>query len=158
MLEPRVASAQDVPELVRVINLAYRVEDFFIDGDRTNDNDVRRRMTRPHAAFLVLDGTEPGALAAAVYTEIRGERGYFGMLSVDPAFQHRGLARTLIGAVEDRCRAAGCTVLDIEVVDLREELPPFYRRFGFTTAGEAPFTDPGKLKRPAHLVVMTKGL
>ena len=64
----------------------------------------------------------------------------------------------MIHAVEDRCRQAGCAFLDIEVVHLREELPPFYHQFGFVPTGEAPFTDPEKLRRPAHLVVMTKPL
>jgi len=158
MSEPRAASVGDVSELVRVINLAYRVEDFFIDGDRTNDGDVRRRMAMPDAGFLVVDDTDPGRLAAAVYMEIRGERGYFGMLSVDPAVQRRGLGRALVSSVEDHCRAAGCRFLDIEVVNLREELPPFYSRLGFLPTGEAAFHDPHKLRRPAHLVVMTKTL
>ena len=65
MSEPRAASVGDVPELVRVINLAYRVEDFFINGDRTNDSDVQRRMATPDAGFLVVDDTDPGRLAAA---------------------------------------------------------------------------------------------
>jgi ribosomal protein S18 acetylase RimI-like enzyme len=158
MPAPRLASDQDAPALARVINLAYRVEDFFVDGDRTDEADVRRRMAKPNAAFLVLDGAEAGELAAAVFVEIRHGRGYFGMLSVDPSQQQHGLGRKLIAAVEDRCREAGCTFLDIEVVNLREELPAFYRRFGFTPIGETPFTDPAKLRRPAHLVVMTKPL
>jgi ribosomal protein S18 acetylase RimI-like enzyme len=158
MSEPRTASAHDVSELVRVINLAYRVENFFVNGDRTNDSDVRGRMARQDGEFLVVDDTDPGRLAAAVYMEIRGERGYFAMLSVDPAVQHRGLGRTLISVIEDRCRAAGCRFLDIEVVNLRDELPAFYSRLGFAPTGEAPFPDPGKLRRPAHLVVMTKAL
>jgi len=158
MPAPRLASDYDAPALVRVINLAYRVEDFFVDGDRTNEGDVRCRMAKPNAAFLVIDGAGTGELAAAVYVEIRDGRGYFGMLSVDPSHQQRGLGRTLITAVEDRCRDAGCKFLDIDVVNLREELPAFYRRLGFTPVGEAAFTDPAKLRRPAHLVVMTKPL
>jgi GNAT superfamily N-acetyltransferase len=80
------------------------------------------------------------------------------MLSVDPARQGKGLARRLIEAVEDRCRAAGCAALDIDVVNLREELPAFYRRFGFMVTGQAPFSDAWKLRREAHLVVMSKPL
>ena len=83
MPAPRIASG-DAPALVRVINLAYRVEDFFVAGDRTDEADVRRRMAKPHAAFLVLDGPDSGELAAAVYAEVRGRRGYFGMLSSIP--------------------------------------------------------------------------
>jgi GNAT superfamily N-acetyltransferase len=154
---PRAATPQDVPNLVRLINRAYRVEDFFIDGDRTCEQDVRQRMAAPGGCFLVIDGAA-GALAAAVFVEVRGPRGYFGMLSVDPDRQKEGLGRTLVLAVEARCRAAGCRFLDLDVVNLRQELPAFYALFGFAPRGAAPFPDPGKLRREAHLVVMTKPL
>ena len=153
-----MAAARDVLALVRVINLAYRVEDFFIDGDRTYEDDVAKYLARPDGAFLVVDGQAPGDLAAAVFVEVGGDRGYFGMLSVNPSYQHQGLGRTLIEAVEHRCRTAGCTAVDIEVVDLREELPAFYSRLGFVPCGQAPFPDPHKLRRPAHLILMTKRL
>lgn len=155
---PREATVADVPEVVRVVNLAYRVEDFFIDGDRTDAADVGARIARSDAGFLVLDGDRPGELVAAVYVELRGERGYFGLLSVDPAAQGRGHARRLIAGVEAHCRARGCTTLDLDVVDLRTELPPFYLRFGFTRIGTAPFKDLHKLKRPASMVLMSKPL
>ena len=157
MATVRVATPADVPALVRVINLAYRVEDFFIDGDRTTEADVRAKMAAPDAWFLAVDGDE-GALAAAVYLEIVDGRGHFALLSVAPSHQKRGLARLLIDAVEARCRAAGCRALDIEVVDLRAELPAFYARFDFAPTGTAPFPDPHKLTRPASLMRMSKGL
>ena len=64
----------------------------------------------------------------------------------------------MIEAVEDHCRGAGCDWLDIEVVNLRSELPPFYAKFGFEANGTAEFTDIQKLKRDAHLELMTKPL
>jgi ribosomal protein S18 acetylase RimI-like enzyme len=154
----RRATAEDVPEIVRVINLAYRVEDFFIDGDRTRADDVLARLSRPDAGFLVADASSDGRLMAAVYVEVRGDRGYFGMLAVDPAHQQRGVGRALATAAESHCRAAGCRHLDIDVVDLRAELLPFYRALGFTETGRARFPDPWKLRRQAHLLVMTKPL
>jgi len=154
----RVAHSGDVAALVRLINAAYRVEDFFINGNRTNDTDVRAHLEAPGAAFLVIDDPAGGGLSGAVYVEIRGTRGYFGLLSVDPARQKQGLGRALVVAAESRCRAAGCRVLDIDVVNLRQELPAFYAGFGFVPAGTALFPDPAKLTRPAHLVVMTKQL
>jgi len=159
VIQARIASTADMPELVRVINTAYVVEQFFVDGDRTSLAQVRERMTRPSSWFLAVDDSQtPGRLAACVWVEVRGERGYFGMLAVDPAWQGHGLGRLLIAAVESQCRDAGCQFLDISVVNLRSELPAFYRQFGFEPYGTAPFHDPVTLSRPAHLVLMTKPL
>src|SRR5512133_1976952 len=99
-MNTRYATSKDIPELVRIINLAYRVEDFFIDGDRTNAADVKSRMETPGACFIVVDSDNSDQLAGAVFVDIHENRGHFAVLSVDPAFQGRGLARTLIDAVE----------------------------------------------------------
>jgi GNAT superfamily N-acetyltransferase len=152
----RAATQDDLDEIVRVINAAYRVEDFFVKGNRTSVEEMRRRMTSPGSTVLVIDA-ESG-LAAAVLVEVQEERGHFAMLSVDPPHQGRGLARILMGAIADHCRGAGCVGLDLEVVNLREELPSFYDAFGFRPAGTAPFNAPEKLTREAHLVRMSKPL
>lgn len=153
---PRRASEADVAEIVRVVNLAYRVEDFFIAGDRTNAKDVRDRLTRPESTILVIDGPVAGTLVAAVYLELRVDRVWFGLLAVDPAAQRRGHARRLIEAAEQRCVDANRDLIEIEVVHLREELPAFYRRLGFLLGGERPSPDAHKLKRPAHMLIMHK--
>ena len=155
---PREATPADVAELVRVINLAYRVEDFFIHGDRTDAADIERRLASQDAGFLVIDADASGRLAAAVYVELRGPVGYFGLLSVDPAWQRRGMARRLVEAVERSCRDRGCREAEIDVVDLRTELPPFYAALGYHVVGTAPFKDAHKLKLPAQMVVMRKSL
>jgi GNAT superfamily N-acetyltransferase len=158
VVDARIAGPADVPELVRVINAAYVVEQFFVDGDRTSAAQVRDRMTRPSSWFLAIDDPQTsGRLAACVWVEARDERGYFGMLAVDPGQQGQGFGRLLIAAVENHCRAAGCRFLDISVVNLRSELPAFYRQFGFAPYGTAPF-DPVRSIRPAHLVLMKKPL
>lgn len=157
-MKTRYATSKENPELVRIINNAYRVEDFFVDGDRTNADDVRSRMETPNACFIVIDSPGTSSLAAGVWVEVHENRGHFAVLSVDPAFQGKGLARVLIDAVEAHCREAGCEWLDIEVVNLREELPPFYAKFGFKSNGTGFFTDTAKLKRDAHLDLMTKPL
>jgi GNAT superfamily N-acetyltransferase len=152
----RIGTVADIPELVRLTNAAYRVEDFFIDGNRTSAEDVAARMHAPGACFLVVDSGAPRTLAASVWLEAAGDRGHFAMLAVDPAQQGRGLARLLIAAVEDHCRTSGCSAIDIEVVNLREELPPLYEALGFRKTGVDGFPDNGKLKRPAYLILMSK--
>lgn len=160
----RRGTADDVRDIVRVVNAAYRVEDFFIEGDRTHAGDVLARMAQPGACFLVMDrpgcetSTGPETLQAAAFVRVEGTRGHFAMLSVDPTVKGTGVGRRLLEGVEDYCRESGCQTIDIDVVDLRVELPDFYRKFGYEPSGTAPFPDRHKLKRPAGVVLMTKRL
>lgn len=154
----RDATPDDVDEIVRVINLAYRVEDFFVNGDRTNRPEIEAWMGEPGNSIIVVESPLGRELAACVCIDVHGGAGHFAMLSVDPSHQGRGIARLLVSAVEEHCRRAGCDELQLEVVDLRTELPPFYERFGFQAAETVPFNNPHKLRREAHLVRMRKFL
>ena len=151
----RIADADDVPGLARLINAAFVIERFFKRGDRTTVEEIRELARR--GEFLILDGPQGSALGCVYWTR-HGDDGYFGMLSVDPAHQGRGLGRLLIDAVESRCRAAGCPGVEIHIVNLREELPPFYRRLGYVETGSLPFPAPEEATRPCHFIVMTKAL
>jgi len=159
---PRTATPADAGEIVRVVNLAYRVEAEMFHGERTSLPDIRERLGRPHAAFLVIDADAShdtsGLLAGSVYVEIKDRRGHFGMLAVDPSRQGQGLGRVLVQSVEAYCAEAGCVDLDLDVVDLRTELPGFYSALGFTRSGSIPYTNPSETKQPVHLIRMTKPL
>jgi ribosomal protein S18 acetylase RimI-like enzyme len=167
----RTATVRDAADLARVVNDAFIVEAFFKIGDRTNAEQIVELMNGG-GEFLVLTGgeprtanrqpstqhPEPGTVIGCVYLKVCGERGYFGMLSIDPARQGRGLGQLLIDAVEARARACGCRFMDIHIVNLREELPGYYRRFGYVEQGTLPFSDPDLASRPCHFIVMSKPL
>ena len=108
---------------------------FFIDADRTNPDKVRELLQK--GKFLLVE--QAGALAGCVYVELRGERGYFGLLAVDPGFQRSGLGSRLVAAAEEYCRAADCRFMDLTIVNLRTELPGFYHRLGYTESGTLSF-------------------
>jgi GNAT superfamily N-acetyltransferase len=76
---------------------------------------------------------------------------------VDPARQGGGLGRLLVEAAEAHCRGAGCRKIDLRVVNLRTELPPFYRRLGYVATGTEPYVD-DDATQPCHFVVMSKSL
>jgi GNAT superfamily N-acetyltransferase len=151
----RVAVPDDAVRLAPLISLAYRVEDFFKIGDRTDPDDVRERMKK--GTFLVMDDRE-GVMLGCVYVTHDGETGYFGMLSIDPSRQGQGLGLRMIRAAEDYCREAGCREMELEVVNLRTELPPFYRNCGYVETGTRPFPDMDRSKLPCHFIVMSKPL
>jgi ribosomal protein S18 acetylase RimI-like enzyme len=157
----RVARVDEAPAVAALVNAAFQVEAFFKRGNRTDATEVGDLMTR--GEFLVLDepqaaGDSGTGLPACVYVRMNGDRGYFGMLSIDPRFQGRGLGRSMVAAVESRFRAQGCQAVDIQVVNLRKELPPFYGRLGYVSSGTLPFPDDGSATQPCHFVVMTKRL
>jgi hypothetical protein len=46
----------------------------------------------------------------------------------------------------------------LSVVDLRTELPPFYRALGYAERTTAPFPHPERATQPCHMIVMSKNL
>ena len=155
----RVARPDEALAVAALVNAAFQVEAFFKRGDRTNAAEIVDLMQR--GEFLVFDDPNEGdhsgiGLTACVYARVNGDRGYFGMLSINPRLQGRGLGGSMVAAVESRVRAQGCRAVDIHVVNLREELPPFYERFGYVISGTLPFPDDGSATQPCHFIVMTK--
>jgi N-acetylglutamate synthase-like GNAT family acetyltransferase len=150
----RSAQLEDAENIARLVNNAFRPERFFTDGDRTNPDKVRALLEK--GKFFLAE--EAGALAGCVYVELRGERGYFGLLAVDPALQRSGLGSRLVAIAECECRSAGCRFMDLTIVNLRRELPAFYRRLGYMESGTLPFPSDQHSNQPCYLVKMSKPL
>ena len=148
----RTAGAADVAGIVALLNAAFAMERAFVDKDRTSAPEIERYMTT--GAFFVVDG-DPNRLATCMYLEQRNDRLYLGMLAVNPSQQGRGLGKQMITAAERHAASLGCRALDIRIVDLRTELPPFYRALGFVDNGTEPLNEP-LLTKPAHFIRMTK--
>ncbi len=132
-----------------------------LEGTRTDA--VRMAKLQAEGQFLVCEDNaaeDAGRIIAAVYTELRGERGYIGMLAVDPARQGAGLGRAMMQAAEDHLRQHGCNVADLTVLSLRPELPPVYRRFGYVEIGTDEFRPSRPLKAgvECHCIKMAKPL
>jgi N-acetylglutamate synthase-like GNAT family acetyltransferase len=153
-LKLREAESSDAEVIARLVNLAFGAREFFIDGDRTNPADVRAMMEK--GKFLL--GEEAGKVVGCVYAEVRGDRGYFGLLSVNPARQGSGIGSELIAAAENYCQDRGCLFMDLRIVNLRLELSCFYHRRGYVESGTEPFPQEARTKIPCHLVRMSKPL
>lgn len=152
----RAANNDDIHAMIGVVNAAFVVEDF-IEGTRTDLANMTEMMRK--GEFLVAED-DSNEIAACVYTEIRGERGYLGMLSVDPPRQGSGLGRVMVEAAENHCRNRGCCWMDLRVLSPRSELLPFYQKFGYSQVRTEEFRPPRPLRVPIECygIILSKSL
>ena len=151
----RLAESSDAAQITAVINAAFRIaEEFFIDGNRITQAEVERSLAKGN--FLIAENGE--RLNGCVYVELRGERSYLGLLSVDPDCQQSGLGSLLMREAERYCRENGSRAMDIVIVNLRDDLPAFYERRGYAHTGTTPFPPDIETKIPCHFLNMSKPL
>ena len=151
----RLAAPADAEKIIALINEAfYPRESFFVEGPRTNKAEIDELMSK--GAFLLAEAGDD--LSGCVYVELRGERSYLGLLSVDPAQQQNGLGSLLMVAAEAYCRERGSRFMDIYIVNLRTELPAFYQRRGYVASGTTPFVEDVETRLPCHFINMSKSL
>ena len=153
MLSIRTATDRDAESIARLVNRAFLVEQFFIERDRTNPTTVRTLMKK--GTFLLAE-SEPGRLEGCIHAELRGERGYFGMLSIEPSLQGKGIGHQLVNAVEKYFREKGCKFSDMKIVNVRTELYDLYRRWGYSDSGTSAYDDPTPTEIPVHFIHMSK--
>jgi GNAT superfamily N-acetyltransferase len=150
----RTAERSDAEALVRVINRAFIVELPFFTTERIDNAETLEHLEK--GTFLLAE--RGGVIAGCNYVELRGSIGYFGLLSVDPDHQGYGLARILIEQAENFCLKAGCTRMQIRVLNHRTELPPFYEKLGYAHAGIENVEQVPTARLPYHFLVMEKSL
>lgn len=155
-VEVRPAVPGDCKNLVPLINAAFRVETF-MRGPRIDEERLAESMQK---GTVLLAEDQKGNALASIYMEIRGTRGYLGMLAVDPACQHAGLGRRMMQEAQEHLREEGCVAADISVLSLRPELVPIYRKMGFIEIGTENLPDPYAVRDGVrcYCILMSKWL
>ncbi|MFF5806527.1 GNAT family N-acetyltransferase [Streptomyces sp. NPDC012746] len=144
----RSAVEADVPELVKLVESAYRgeasrggwtTEADYLDGRRTDEDGVRQVMAAPDGVLLAVE--RAGELVACCQLEHRGDHVYFGMFAVRPGLQGGGLGKEILAEAERRARETwGAEEMRMTVVNVREDLIAYYVRRGYRRTGElSPF-------------------
>jgi ribosomal protein S18 acetylase RimI-like enzyme len=156
----RRARISDTAAVTDLVNRAFAIEASFIDGQRTNPDEIAALIRS--GGFLVLESDH--GIGAAVLFVRPGERdglpsshAYFGMLSVSPELQGMGLGRRLVRVAEAMAEASGATSMSLRIINLREELSRWYRSLGYREVGTAPCMHI-PIKRPCHFIDMEKSL
>ena len=149
------AQHNDIPELVKLINSAYRgegskqgwtTEADLLEGElRTDEEVLKELMTR--GTFLKY--TSEHKISGCVYLEKQGQQLYLGMLTVAPGLQSTGIGKKLLAASEDYAFEKACGSIIMNVISLRPELIGWYERHGYRRTGKtSPFPSDNKFGRP----------
>ena len=117
-----------------MINAAFNpAESFFVDGDRIDLDQVRQYFEK--GVFLVA-----GEMAGCVLRRTARRARVFRTAQRRSRRGRRAASgRALIDAAEGYAREHGCGFMDIRIVNLRVELPAFYRKLGYKEAGTEEF-------------------
>ena len=151
----RPALREEVEAISALINEAYLVESFFVEGPRITNELIETYIGMGQMLVLQSGGTE---LLATAHLRCHAGKGHLGLISVSPAKQGLGLGRRIIAASEQTAASLGCTTMHIQVVNLRSELPGFYRSLGYLETGTSAFADPQRALKPVHFIEMQKKL
>ncbi|MFI0482640.1 GNAT family N-acetyltransferase [Actinomadura sp. 9N215] len=144
----RTATPADVPDLVALIESAYRgeasragwtTEADILGGQRTDADMVAAMVNGTSGRMLVAE--QDGVLAACCQLENRGGHAYFGTFAVDPGRQGGGLGKQVLTEAERLARDEwGAAEMHMTVITAREELIAWYVRRGYVRTGElSPF-------------------
>ena len=171
----RAATEADIPALHALIESAYRGESAkagwtheadLLGGQRTDAEALNEIICDPAQTMLLFqrDRETLGCVLVVDKGERDGHRtGYLGLLTVRPTLQNAGLGRLLIDAAEACARGFEADVMEMTVIDTRQELIDWYMRRGYAQTGRiAPFPNDPRFGLPKvdglRFVILAKAL
>jgi ribosomal protein S18 acetylase RimI-like enzyme len=163
------AAIQDIPQLVALINSAYRgdaskkgwtTEADLLKGEkRTNAETIEQLMESEGAVFLKYVNKQ-NEIEGCVFLDKKGNKLYLGMLSVSPKLQAKGTGKQLMNAAVLYAKQHGCDDIFMRVISVRHELIKWYEKQGYYKTGQTePFPNDNRFgipTRPLEFLVMEK--
>ncbi|ORY90010.1 acyl-CoA N-acyltransferase [Syncephalastrum racemosum] len=159
-------------DIVRVINDAFKVpekkgwttsEGEIVDGARTTPEEVESYIKETEARPLLLAfdrSVQPERVIATLQIQPNNDKeAKLGLISVDPAYQSRGVGGRLLRFTFEHGRELGFETYTIHVFETRIEILAWYKKLGFVDTGKRiPYHTPHRLKAQVPFVVLTKEL
>jgi len=153
MITFKTATIHEAHSLADLVNSAYRgdssklgwtTEAELLDGQRTDVDSLSELIQTPKNQIeMAFEGNK---LVGCVHIkEMGNDTLYFGMLTVSPALQSKGLGKEIINHVETIALKKNLKRIKITVIQYRKELISYYERRGFRPTGryeEFPSHDP----------------
>jgi ribosomal protein S18 acetylase RimI-like enzyme len=161
------ATKIDIHRISKLVNSAYRgeysrkgwtTEADFLDGQRTDPEKLLEILTEHSSIYLALEDEK--ILGSVYFEKLNNDVFYFGMLTVEPTEQAKGIGHFLLENLEKLAKDSGGKELRLTVIHLRSELISYYERRGFRPTGKIePFPEDPKFgipKRELRLLEFSK--
>ena len=157
-----VASEKDIPQLVKLINSAYRGEsakkgwtheaDLIDSSQRTDEAMLLQTLQKENSTILKYI-EDDNKLLGCVYLQKQNARLYLGMLTVSPNIQGKGIGKKLLKAAEEHAKEKGCSSIIMNVISVRKELIQWYERHGYKDNGQRkPFPHDAKFNHSSQVL------
>jgi GNAT superfamily N-acetyltransferase len=141
-----VATGQDVPNLLALVQRAYRGESArqgwtheadLLDGQRIDAEALASIIADDnHRILLAFD--RDAMIGCVQISGMGSGRAYLGLLAVDPLRQTGGVGRLLLRAAESAAvELFGATSIEMTVIRQRADLIAYYERRGYRVSGES---------------------
>ena len=136
----RRAHRKDVPDLVALVESAYRGESSregwtteadLLDGQRTDPREVEAVLEH-----IVVAEDDEGQLVGCCTLVPREGHAYFGMFAVRPGQQGSGVGSRLLARAEQIADEQDLKYVEMTVISSRTELIDYYLRRGYRDTGE----------------------
>ncbi|NUM58860.1 MAG: GNAT family N-acetyltransferase [Bdellovibrionaceae bacterium] len=150
-----MASINEAPDIVKLVNSAYRgepsktgwtTEADLLDGQRTDYDQIIHAIEEPFSSIVVAKNVHNQIVACceikiipqdyffSKHTQLTiGNRNlYFGMFTVTPDLQNSGLGKQVLTHIEGLATKWGLDKIQMSVITQRKELIDFYLRRGFS--------------------------
>ncbi len=163
------AKAEDITELVTLINSGYRGEESkkgwtteadLLEGEIRIDDDGLRDMVNSPGSVLLKMVSKEKIICGCVYLQKQHKKLYLGLLTVSPALQSAGIGRKLLEASELYAKENDCNSIYMTVISRRAELIGWYERHGYSPTGETkPFPADNRFgipRMPLEFVILEK--
>ena len=139
----RDAVADDITAIVALVESAYRgdasragwtTEADMLEGQRIDARGLVELIADPQARILL--AAHQGRLVACCELRHLYDVAYFGMFAVCPDRQAAGIGKQVLAEAERIARDEWqCDVMQMTVIDIRDELIAWYERRGYRRTG-----------------------
>ena len=96
-----------------------------------NDPARMLRLKRAVQSELFLVARSEGEVVGTAMGGYDGHRGWVYLVAVDPRHRRCGIGAALLGKVEERLAAMGCTKINLQIDEKNAEAVGFYERLGY---------------------------